>query len=101
MENQGMSDPSGPYQVTSSVPYLEEGEELTCRAETRWAEPRGRTPPRNSLVVILVVCGLVSVLLVSAGGVIAYRRYRGEAQSWFISYYYYNKHINVGLIDEV
>ncbi|KAG7218209.1 hypothetical protein INR49_007982 [Caranx melampygus] len=76
MENQGGSYPSGPYQVTSSVPYLEEGEELTCRAENEVGGAERTYPPRNSVVITLVVCGLVTVLLVSAGLIIAYRRYR-------------------------
>lgn len=47
MENQGMSDPSGPYQVTSSVPYLEEGEELTCRAENAVGGAERTYPPQE------------------------------------------------------
>lgn len=49
MENQGMSDPSGPYQVTSSVPYLEEGEELTCRAENAVGGAERTYPPPGTV----------------------------------------------------
>lgn len=80
-DNQGLSSQSGPYQVSSSVPYPEEeGEELTCRAENEVGGAERTYPPRSSVVTSLLVCGAV-VLLVSAGLTVACCRHTGDHQS--------------------
>nr|XP_020473074.1 sialic acid-binding Ig-like lectin 15 isoform X2 [Monopterus albus] len=70
-EVQVQTSKSGPYRVVSSVPY-QEGEVLTCRAESRLGEVERGYPPSNTLMITLTVCGLIALLLLLLVGVLVY-----------------------------
>ncbi|XP_030605470.1 sialic acid binding Ig-like lectin 15, like [Archocentrus centrarchus] len=76
LENQGEASESGPYHVTSCVPYLEEDKEITCRAENSLTYAAS-TYPTSDLhdqshppKILLIVCGVIAILVVIAGVVL-------------------------------
>ncbi|GLD69387.1 sialic acid-binding Ig-like lectin 15 [Lates japonicus] len=82
MENQVKTSQTGPYRVTSSVPYSE-GEVLTCRVESELGEAERTYPPSNTIqhskMIAPIICGVLVVLLISAG-VIVYCLRKRRAQ---------------------
>ncbi|XP_022617245.1 sialic acid-binding Ig-like lectin 15 isoform X1 [Seriola dumerili] len=75
IENRGESSSSSLYRLMSSVLYLEE-EVLTCRAESELGYAERTYPPSDTLMITLVVCGLLLLLLLSAGVIIYHLRNR-------------------------
>ncbi|XP_075322653.1 sialic acid binding Ig-like lectin 15, like [Odontesthes bonariensis] len=73
LENQGRTSESGPYRRSSCVPYLqEEGQVLTCRAESRLGEAERRFPDADVLMFILIVCGGVLLMIAAVTVILIY-----------------------------
>ncbi|XP_053287789.1 sialic acid-binding Ig-like lectin 15 isoform X2 [Pleuronectes platessa] len=83
LEDQGRTTEAGPFRRIGEVPYLE-GEELTCRAESRLGGAQRSYPTSQTLMITAVVCGLMGallLLLLFTAGLVHCRRNRAPLDS--------------------
>ncbi|XP_041843496.1 sialic acid-binding Ig-like lectin 15 isoform X2 [Melanotaenia boesemani] len=82
LEDQDETWEYGPYQRISCIPYLEEEQVFTCRAENSWGHAERSFPEKTDhLMLILTICGVVVVML--SAGILVYclKRNRGRWDS--------------------
>uniref|UniRef100_A0A3Q1EGY2 Ig-like domain-containing protein n=1 Tax=Acanthochromis polyacanthus TaxID=80966 RepID=A0A3Q1EGY2_9TELE len=64
LDVQPQTSETGPYSLTTCIPYQQEEEVVSCRAESRLGEAERTYPTSNVLMISLAVCGIIALLLV-------------------------------------
>ncbi|XP_049902321.1 sialic acid-binding Ig-like lectin 15 isoform X2 [Epinephelus moara] len=81
LKDQVQTSTVSPYQLVSTVPYLEE-DVFTCRVENMVGGAERRYPASYTLMITaLTVCGLVVLLLLLCAGFVVCRRNRARVES--------------------